>query len=121
MFHRAAPCFIQVLTFLSAPFQHVCTCACACMRARARATCSDVIRMLVSTDNHLGFAELDPIRGGDSFAAFEEVLATAREHNVDLLLLSGDLFHDNKPSRHTMYRYAPARRSVRWMGACRVP
>lgn len=34
------------------------------------------MRMLVATDSHLGFMERDPIRGADSFAAFEEILAT---------------------------------------------
>ena len=39
----------------------------------------------------------------DSFAALEEVLSLARLHKVDLVLLSGDLFHDNKPSRRTLH------------------
>jgi double-strand break repair protein MRE11 len=39
----------------------------------------------------------------DSFAALEEVLSVARLHKVDLVLLSGDLFHDNKPSRRTLH------------------
>ena len=44
----------------------------------------DTIRILVSTDNHLGYAERDPIRGNDSFAAFEEVLLLAKRHHVSL-------------------------------------
>ncbi len=64
---------------------------------------ASVLRMLLSTDNHLGYLERDPIRGKDSFAAFEEVLSLARIHNVDMVLLSGDLFHDNKPSRKTLH------------------
>ena len=40
------------------------------------------LRIMVSTDNHLGYAERDPIRGDDSFAAFEEVLLLAKRHNV---------------------------------------
>eukprot|EP01038_Epipyxis_sp_PR26KG_P017126 gene17126-23571_t len=63
----------------------------------------DIIRILVSTDNHLGFAERDPIRCDDSFAAFEEVLQTARIKKVDLVLLAGDMFHENKPSRRTLH------------------
>ena len=39
----------------------------------------------------------------DSFAAFEEVLITAKSKNADFVLLAGDLFHDNKPSRRTMH------------------
>jgi len=42
----------------------------------------DTLRVMVSTDNHLGYLERDPIRGNDSFAAFEEVLLLAKRHNV---------------------------------------
>ena len=42
----------------------------------------DTIRIMVSTDNHLGYAERDPIRGLDSFAAFEEVLLLSKIHKV---------------------------------------
>ena len=42
----------------------------------------DTLRIMVSTDNHLGYAEKDPIRGMDSFAAFEEVLYLAKRHKV---------------------------------------
>ena len=31
-------------------------------------------KILLSTDNHLGYKEDDPIRGNDSYASFEEVL-----------------------------------------------
>ena len=44
------------------------------------------------------------MRGNDSFEAFEETLQLARELEVDALLLSGDLFHENKPSRRCMHR-----------------
>ena len=64
---------------------------------------ASVLRILLSTDNHLGYLERDPIRGRDSFAAFEEVLSLARTHGVDMVLLSGDLFHENKPSRKTLH------------------
>ena len=63
----------------------------------------EVIRFLVSTDNHLGYCEKDPIRCNDSFAAFEEVLRTAKHKNVDFVLFAGDMFHENKPSRHTIH------------------
>ena len=42
----------------------------------------DTIRIMVSTDNHLGFLEKDPVRGNDSFAAFEEVLSLAKRYRV---------------------------------------
>ena len=67
----------------------------------------DILKILVSTDNHVGYLERDPIRGEDSFLAFEEVLALAGAHDVDLVLLAGDLFHENKPSRYTLWRCAP--------------
>lgn len=51
-----------------------------------------------------GVWEKDEERKHDSFRAFEEVLQIAVEHNVDMLLLGGDLFHDNKPSRTTVVR-----------------
>ncbi|RQM16902.1 hypothetical protein DD237_002756 [Peronospora effusa] len=64
---------------------------------------SDTLRVLVSTDNHLGYAEKDPVRGNDSFRSFREILQLAQHEKVDLLLLGGDLFHENKPSRRTLY------------------
>jgi len=56
-----------------------------------------------ATDNHLGYNEKDPVRGNDSFEAFEEILQLARQLEVDALLLSGDLFHENKPSRKCIH------------------
>jgi len=64
---------------------------------------SSILKILLSTDNHLGYCERDPIRSRDSFAAFEEMLQIARMNKVDLVLLSGDLFHENKPSRKTLH------------------
>jgi double-strand break repair protein MRE11 len=65
---------------------------------------TDTLRILVATDNHLGFMERDPIRGNDSFVTFEEILQLAKAQQVDFILLGGDLFHENKPSRSTIYR-----------------
>ena len=42
------------------------------------------------------------MRKDDSFMAFEEVLQLAAKHGADFVLLGGDLFHDNKPSRQTV-------------------
>lgn len=54
---------------------------------------NDVIKFLVTTDNHLGFMEKDAERGNDSFVAFEEALEIAKQEKVDFILLGGDLFH----------------------------
>ena len=62
------------------------------------------LKILLSTDNHLGYMEKDPIRRMDSFAAMEQVLQLAVALEVDMVLLSGDLFHENKPSRHTLFQ-----------------
>jgi double-strand break repair protein MRE11 len=60
--------------------------------------------------------EKDPVRGNDSFITFEEILKLAKNlkvnvllfnnqpRQVDFVLLGGDLFHENKPSRTTIYR-----------------
>ncbi|KAL8739851.1 MAG: hypothetical protein Q9190_007386 [Brigantiaea leucoxantha] len=65
---------------------------------------ADTIRILVATDNHVGFNERDPIRGNDSWQSFHEVMCLAKEKDVDMVLLAGDLFHENKPSRKAMYQ-----------------
>lgn len=48
--------------------------------------------------------ERDPVRKDDSFDTFEEVFQIAVAHDADFVLLGGDLFHDNKPSRKTLVR-----------------
>ncbi len=53
---------------------------------------SDVLRIMLASDLHLGFAERDPERAMDSFRTFEEVLQRAVEHDVDFILL-GLLHH----------------------------
>ena len=63
----------------------------------------EIIRIMVTTDNHLGVYERDPVRSNDCYAAFEEVLVTAREKKVDLVLIAGDIFHENKPTRRTLH------------------
>ncbi|CAK4031429.1 Double-strand break repair mus-23 [Lecanosticta acicola] len=67
-------------------------------------TAADTIRILISTDNHVGYNERDPVRGDDSWKSFDEVMSLAKERDVDMILLAGDLFHENKPSRKSMYQ-----------------
>ena len=71
---------------------------------------ADTITILVATDNHVGAHERDPIRGDDSWKTFHEIMCLAKERDVDMILLAGDLFHENKPSRKSMYNVM---RSVR--------
>ncbi|KAK4076938.1 uncharacterized protein Triagg1_3905 [Trichoderma aggressivum f. europaeum] len=65
---------------------------------------ADTIRILVATDNHVGYEERDAIRKDDSWRTFDEIMTLARREDVDMVLLAGDLFHDNKPSRKSLYQ-----------------
>lgn len=65
---------------------------------------ADHIKIMLATDNHIGYMERDPVRGQDSIRTFEEILQLAVQHDVDLILLGGDLFHENKPSRATLHQ-----------------
>ncbi|KAK0625896.1 Mre11 DNA-binding presumed domain-containing protein [Immersiella caudata] len=65
---------------------------------------ADTIRILIATDNHVGYEERDPIRKDDSWRTFDEILKLAKSEDVDMVLLGGDLFHENKPSRKSMYQ-----------------
>ncbi|KAI1790082.1 DNA repair exonuclease [Ganoderma leucocontextum] len=64
----------------------------------------DTIKIMLATDNHIGYLERDPIRGQDSIEAFKEILQLAVKHDVDFILLAGDLFHENRPSRDCLYQ-----------------
>lgn len=62
------------------------------------------IRILLTTDNHVGYNESDPITGDDSWRTFHEIMMLAKSCNVDMVLQSGDLFHNNKPSKKSLYQ-----------------
>ncbi|KAJ1553914.1 Double-strand break repair protein mre11a [Cladochytrium tenue] len=70
-------------------------------------------RILVATDNHLGFMEKDPVRGGDSFAAFEEILQIARRNEdgnlcaLDLLSVVGLVNYFGRQTRVDDVQIAP--------------
>jgi double-strand break repair protein MRE11 len=64
----------------------------------------DLIRIMLATDCHIGVHERDPIRGQDSINTFKEVLQLAVKLDVDFILLAGDLFHENRPSRESLYQ-----------------
>ncbi|KAL5711782.1 meiotic recombination [Ranunculus cassubicifolius] len=74
------------------------------MRDDSTDDASDTLRVLVATDCHLGYMEKDEIRRVDSFKSFEEICSIAEQKQVDFLLLGGDLFHENKPSRSTLVK-----------------
>ena len=42
----------------------------------------DTIRILLATDNHIGYLERDPIRGQDSINTFREILQLAVKNDV---------------------------------------
>ncbi|XP_054058799.1 double-strand break repair protein MRE11 isoform X1 [Rissa tridactyla] len=63
----------------------------------------DTFKILIATDIHLGYLEKDPVRGNDTFVTFDEILDHAQKNEVDFVLLGGDLFHENKPSRRTVH------------------
>lgn len=69
-----------------------------------RLICTDDIQLLGGPVWCQFFSQNDPILKDDSFNAFEEILQIAVDNNVDFLLLGGDLFHENKPSRQCIYR-----------------
>jgi len=47
----------------------------------------DTIRVMLATDNHIGYMERDPIRGQDSIDTFKEVLQLAVKHDVFYITL----------------------------------
>ncbi len=69
----------------------------------ARDDSANRMKILLATDIHLGYMEKDAIRGNDSLVTFEEILELAKENDVDFILLGGDLFHENKPSRKILH------------------
>ncbi len=61
------------------------------------------LKIMVATDIHIGYMEKDAVRGDDSIDTFEEILQLSKKHDVDFILLAGDLFHENKPSRKSLH------------------
>lgn len=61
------------------------------------------LRIFVTTDNHVGYNELDPVRGEDAAKSFDEAMSIALSSDVDFVIQGGDLFHLNKPSKHSLY------------------
>lgn len=56
----------------------------------------NTFRIMITTDNHIGYKETDSYIDTDSYENFEEVINICKRlGNVDFMLNSGDLFHDN--------------------------
>ncbi|CRH03066.1 double-strand break repair protein MRE11, putative [Plasmodium relictum] len=64
----------------------------------------DTFKIMLCTDNHLGYKENNSIQKKDSFNSFEEILFIAKKLNVDIILNSGDLFHKNKVSEYALFK-----------------
>ncbi|KAG5669538.1 hypothetical protein PVAND_017425 [Polypedilum vanderplanki] len=62
------------------------------------------IKILIASDIHLGYDELNQETGNDSFKTFEEILMIANSQDVDFILLAGDLFHKAQPSTNSLNR-----------------
>ncbi|KAG2734834.1 hypothetical protein G9P44_002840 [Scheffersomyces stipitis] len=63
----------------------------------------DTIRILLTTDNHVGYNETDPVRGDDGWKTFHEITRLAKQLDVDMIVQGGDLFHINKPSKKSLF------------------
>ncbi|KAK6019648.1 putative DNA repair protein [Ostertagia ostertagi] len=74
----------------------------------------DILRILVASDIHVGYGENKPNLYLDSVNTFEEVLKIATEKKVDMVLLGGDLFHENNPSRDMQHRVIQLLRQWHW-------
>ena len=46
-----------------------------------------MIRIMLATDNHIGYLERDPVRGQDSINTFREILQLAVKHDVSSYLV----------------------------------
>ena len=44
----------------------------------------DTFRIMLATDNHIGYMETDPVRGQDSITTFREILQLAVKHDVSI-------------------------------------
>lgn len=76
----------------------------------------DTFRILLTTDNHVGYMENDPIRGDDSWQTFNEILKIAQDEDVDMVVQGGDLFHVNTPTKKSYYHVMRILRQHCWNG-----
>lgn len=71
----------------------------------------DTLRILLTTDNHVGYLDSDPIRGDDSWITFREITRLAKTHDVDMIVQGGDLFHVSRPSKKALFHVIQALRA----------
>lgn len=74
----------------------------------------DTFRILLTTDNHVGYMENDQIRGDDSWKTFAEILKIGRDNDVDMVVQGGDLFHINSPTKKSYYHVMRTLREQCW-------
>lgn len=44
------------------------------------------VKIMLATDNHVGYMERDPVRGSDSINTFREILQMAKDHDVSICI-----------------------------------
>jgi len=62
-----------------------------------------MLRLFVTTDNHIGCHENSGVRYADASTTFDEAMSVAQAQDADLVLQCGDLFDKNKPSKLALY------------------
>lgn len=60
------------------------------------------LKIMVTSDTHLGFKENHSLRSNDSYEAFSEILQKSKKNNVDFIIHGGDLFDEPEPSQETI-------------------
>ncbi|KAF5208573.1 putative double-strand break repair protein [Clavispora lusitaniae] len=68
------------------------------------------LRILVTSDNHVGYLENDPVRGDDSWKTFQETMRLAQIHDADMVVQGGDMFHVTRPSKKALFHVIQALR-----------
>uniref|UniRef100_A0A2K5N9E0 Uncharacterized protein n=1 Tax=Cercocebus atys TaxID=9531 RepID=A0A2K5N9E0_CERAT len=63
----------------------------------------NLFKILVAIHIDLGFMQKDAVRRNDTCVTLDEILKLAQENEMDFILLGGDLFHENKPSKKTLH------------------
>lgn len=70
----------------------------------------NTLKILLTTDNHVGYLENDPVRGDDLWRSFQEITYMAKTRDVDMVVQGGDLFHVSKPLKKSLLHVIQALR-----------